>query len=125
MDEDVGHFEHILSMQREGGEQFCAAPLQRSTELVRSPLFSAGKFRFDSSDEWEGSVCDALLVGDLKTVVEGYLRKGRMADALVVASMGGTALWNQTQEMYFRQNNRQGVVRADAGRIRSALLGLG
>ncbi|XP_049849302.1 protein transport protein SEC31-like [Schistocerca gregaria] len=102
VDEDVGHFEHILSVQREGGEQLGAASLQGTAEFKFS--LSPGSLKFGELEGGEAEVCNAMVVGELKTVVEWYLRKGSMADALMVASMGGQELWSQVQEMYFRQN---------------------
>eukprot|EP01114_Cavostelium_apophysatum_P005541 TRINITY_DN1672_c0_g2_i1.p1 TRINITY_DN1672_c0_g2~~TRINITY_DN1672_c0_g2_i1.p1 ORF type:complete len:1099 (+),score=314.97 TRINITY_DN1672_c0_g2_i1:121-3417(+) len=66
------------------------------------PKKVATPIRFDFEGE-EGVITKALLVGDFPAAVDCCVRTGRMADALVLAAYGGPALYNKTQDIYFRQ----------------------
>jgi len=59
-----------------------------------------------SSDKAEQVITQALIIGDFKSAVDCCVRNGRMADALVLAACGGRELWDKTQEMYFKQQNK-------------------
>ena len=56
-------------------------------------------------DESEIEIQKAIFVGDYETAVAACLEKGRLADALVLASIGGTELWDATQREYMRRAN--------------------
>ena len=49
----------------------------------------------------------ALVVGDYPGAVAACMRAGRLGDALVLASVGGTDLWLRTQAEYMRRSRRQ------------------
>ena len=56
----------------------------------------------------ENAVKDALLVGNFEAAVECCFRSGNLADALILASCGGSDLWQKTQAEYFaRESNRR------------------
>eukprot|EP00211_Chloroparvula_japonica_P000131 CAMPEP_0119125334 /NCGR_PEP_ID=MMETSP1310-20130426/4646_1 /TAXON_ID=464262 /ORGANISM="Genus nov. species nov., Strain RCC2339" /LENGTH=1095 /DNA_ID=CAMNT_0007115393 /DNA_START=21 /DNA_END=3304 /DNA_ORIENTATION=+ len=54
-------------------------------------------------DESEVALQACLVVGDYEGAVKECLKKNRMADALVLASMGGGDLWEATQKEYMRR----------------------
>jgi len=56
--------------------------------------------------ESEASLQAALVVGDYKTAVDVCLNSGRMADALMLASMGGDDLWQHAQKVYMQKAPR-------------------
>ncbi|GFP84273.1 protein transport protein sec31 homolog b [Phtheirospermum japonicum] len=55
---------------------------------------------FDPS--FDDAVQRALIVGDYKGAVAQCLSVNRLADALVIAHVGGTALWERTRDEYLR-----------------------
>ncbi|KAI3510914.1 hypothetical protein L1887_18053 [Cichorium endivia] len=46
----------------------------------------------------------ALVVGDYKGAVEQCIAANKMADALVIAQVGGASLWETTRDHYFKKN---------------------
>mmetsp|Transcript_20539 Transcript_20539/g.30431 ORF Transcript_20539/g.30431 Transcript_20539/m.30431 type:complete len:949 (-) Transcript_20539:2897-5743(-) len=49
----------------------------------------------------EETIKKALVVGNFEAAVECCIRSNNMADALILASCGGSELWAKTQERYF------------------------
>ena len=60
----------------------------------------------DGDNETDEAIQRALVAGDFKGAVGFCLDAGRVADALVMAAVGGTALWEKTQQEYFRRAKR-------------------
>jgi protein transport protein SEC31 len=60
----------------------------------------------EGENEPEEAIQRALVAGDFKVAVDHCLAAGRLADALVMAAVGGTALWEKTQQEYFRRTHR-------------------
>lgn len=71
----------------------------------------------------DASIQRALVVGDYPAAVAACLACGRLGDALVLASVGGTELWLKTQGEYMRRAPRPylrvvaAVVRSDLGSL--------
>jgi protein transport protein SEC31 len=63
---------------------------------------SGDKGGTDWSTGPESLVKKSMLIGDLPAAVEVCLKSGRMADALLLASGGGTDLWVRTRDEYLR-----------------------
>nr|XP_043619010.1 protein transport protein SEC31 homolog B-like isoform X2 [Erigeron canadensis] len=57
----------------------------------------------DSS--FDDGVQRALVVGDYKGAVAQCIAANKMADALVIAQVGGTSLWESTRDQYLRKNS--------------------
>ncbi|XP_039294286.1 protein transport protein Sec31A isoform X2 [Nilaparvata lugens] len=64
-------------------------------------------FTLPTSDDVDGSICKALLVGSIDVAVDLCLQENRMADALVLAMTAGTDLLLKTQARYFQQSKGQ------------------
>jgi protein transport protein SEC31 len=60
-----------------------------------------------ADDESEAAIQRALVAGDFKAAVDHCLAANRMADALVIAGVGGAALWESTQNIYIQRTRRQ------------------
>lgn len=64
----------------------------------------------DAKDEGDNDTDEAiqraLVAGDYEGAVNICLGAGRVADALVMAAVSGTALWEKTQQEYFRRSKR-------------------
>ncbi|GLJ29888.1 hypothetical protein SUGI_0590840 [Cryptomeria japonica] len=63
-----------------------------------------------TNDSTEHSECDeaiqsSLVVGDYKGAVMQCLSANRMADALLIAHVGGSSLWEKTRDEYLRKSN--------------------
>lgn len=58
-----------------------------------------------SSKAADEMVKKALLVGNFEAAVECCFQTGNLADALVLASCGGTDLWAKTQDRYFKRES--------------------
>ncbi|XP_024364075.1 protein transport protein SEC31 homolog B isoform X2 [Physcomitrium patens] len=74
------------------------------TELVNDEANEEANYEGDN--EVDEAIQRALVAGDFKVAVDICLRSDRVADALVMAAVGGTALWENTQKEYFRRTNR-------------------
>ncbi|CAH2036931.1 unnamed protein product [Thlaspi arvense] len=60
----------------------------------------------ESSDPlFDDAIQRSLIVGDYKEAVAQCLSANKMADALVIASVGGTTLWESTRDKYLRMSN--------------------
>ena len=55
----------------------------------------------DMSKDTEDTVKKALVVGNFEAAVECCFQTGNLADALMLASCGGSDLWTKTQQRYF------------------------
>jgi len=53
------------------------------------------------------TVKNALMVGNFEAAVECCFRTGNLADALVLASCGGSELWSKTQARYFELESKK------------------
>lgn len=60
-------------------------------------------FKILTTDDTEGLICQALLLGNTEAAVELCLQNGRMADAIILAMTGGSDLLAKTQYRYFQQ----------------------
>ncbi|XP_065870898.1 protein transport protein SEC31 homolog B [Euphorbia lathyris] len=59
----------------------------------------------DSADpSFDDSVQRALVVGDYKSAVAQCISAGKLADALVIAHVGGTSLWESTRDQYLKMS---------------------
>ncbi|CAH1440570.1 unnamed protein product [Lactuca virosa] len=59
----------------------------------------------DSQDAlFDDGVQRALVVGDYKGAVEQCIAANKMADALVIAQVGGASLWETTRDQYLKKN---------------------
>lgn len=57
----------------------------------------------DAADSsFDEAVQHALVVGDYKGAVSQCISAGRMADALVIAHVGGASLWESTRDQYLK-----------------------
>lgn len=56
--------------------------------------------------EHEDEITRALLVGNYSAAADAALAAGRMADALLVANLGGADLFKRTMQRYMRRNPR-------------------
>uniref|UniRef100_A0A1J3JSN5 Protein transport protein SEC31-like protein B n=1 Tax=Noccaea caerulescens TaxID=107243 RepID=A0A1J3JSN5_NOCCA len=60
----------------------------------------------ESSDTvFDDAIQRALVVGDYKEAVDQCISANKMADALVIAHVGGTALWESTREKYLKTSS--------------------
>ena len=60
----------------------------------------------DEEDDNDRAVHHALTIGDFKDAVKQCLLANRMADALVLAHVGGSELWDETLTEYLRKHRR-------------------
>ncbi|KAI4382981.1 hypothetical protein MLD38_008868 [Melastoma candidum] len=76
-----------------------------STENVVPPVEQESDLSKDSSDPlFDDSVQRALVVGDYKGAVELCISANKMADALVIAHVGGPSLWESTRDKYLKNS---------------------
>ena len=59
------------------------------------------------SKEAEAAVKQSLLVGNFEAAVECCFRSGNMADALMLASVGGAELWAKTQAEFLARETKK------------------
>ncbi|XP_043723401.1 protein transport protein SEC31 homolog B-like isoform X1 [Telopea speciosissima] len=61
--------------------------------------------REGADSSFEDSIQRALVVGDYKGAVALCVSANRMADALVIAHVGGAALWESTRDQYLKKSH--------------------
>eukprot|EP00898_Chlorokybus_atmophyticus_P008870 jgi/Chlat1/8985/Chrsp94S08270 len=59
-----------------------------------------------TADEVDMAVQRALVLGNYEAAVAACIAADRLADALLLASVGGTALWQKTQDMFILRHPR-------------------
>ncbi|KAH7443245.1 hypothetical protein KP509_02G027200 [Ceratopteris richardii] len=93
---------------------------QAQKEAVGDSIMHEAEHQDDSfeEDDCEQAVRRALIVANFKDAVRQCLSENRMADALVLAHVGGAELWEETLAAYFKKHRRpyQRVLAAVAAR---------
>ncbi|CAA6671881.1 unnamed protein product [Spirodela intermedia] len=98
----------------DNGENFFNNPLPEfnsfTAEASNVPVAEKVQLEPEESAESTDSVFDdgirhALIVGDYKGAVSQCISANRMADALVIAQMGGASLWESTRDQYLRKSS--------------------
>ncbi|KAF8395805.1 hypothetical protein HHK36_019759 [Tetracentron sinense] len=59
----------------------------------------------NSNFSFDDSIQHSLVVGDYKEAVAQCMYANRMADALVIAHMGGSSLWESTRDQYLKYSH--------------------
>ncbi|KAK9141413.1 hypothetical protein Scep_011094 [Stephania cephalantha] len=83
------------------GDSFIVGDVVPDGEQVQQELNGQGESAISSLDE---SILNALVVGDYKGAVSHCISVNKMADALVIAHVGGTSLWESTRDQYLKNN---------------------
>jgi len=78
---------------------------EAETEAVITEAVSENA-KDEGDNETDEAIQRALVAGDYEGAVNICLEAGRVADALVMAAVSGTALWEKTQREYFRTSKR-------------------
>lgn len=111
-----------VTSPRDNGEEFfdnLHSPKEDSSLPLTENDFVVGKDTLGNEEEvqheatkdsTEYSECDeaiqsSLVVGDYKGAVMQCLSANRMADALLIAHVGGSSLWEKTRDEYLRKTN--------------------
>ena len=107
-EDDEDFFENLSSTPRSPRTEDAAPahthPSAPAAAPAPAPVPDAGCC--EAGDEDDVAIQRALVVGDYPTAVATCLRCGRLGDALVLASVGGTELWLSTQGEYMRRTQR-------------------
>lgn len=61
-------------------------------------------YKIKTGDDNEGQICQALLTGNIEAAVELCFESNRMADAIIIASTGGSDLLSRTQYRYLKKS---------------------
>lgn len=61
-------------------------------------------YKIRTGDDNEGLICQALLTGNIEAAVDLCIESDRMADAIIIASTGGSDLLARTQYRYLKKN---------------------
>ncbi len=61
-------------------------------------------FEESTDPEFDDAVQSALIVGDYKGAVARCISANKMADALVIAHVGGAPLWESTRDQYLKMS---------------------
>lgn len=82
-------------------------PVANSKDEVIGDSVSESHQEFDGQEEssdpsFDDAVQRALVVGDYKGAVAHCMSANRLADALVIAHVGGTSLWESTRDQYLK-----------------------
>ena len=78
-----------------------AAPVAPEAEVAEDPPKVTEKL-----DEVDKEIKHALFVGNYSGAVDACLKADKMADALLIASVGGADLWAKTQKTYLAKNSK-------------------
>lgn len=80
-------------------------PVEAPAGPVTDPKPSNVEESSESVDSsFDDSIRHALIIGDYKKAVSQCVSANRMADALVIAQMGGPALWESTRDQFLKQS---------------------
>ena len=80
-------------------------PVEAPAVPVTDPKPSNVEESSESVDSsFDDSIRHALIIGDYKKAVSQCVSANRMADALVIAQMGGPALWESTRDQFLKQS---------------------
>ncbi|XP_023705951.1 protein transport protein Sec31A isoform X4 [Cryptotermes secundus] len=104
-DADGSESTQSTSLVSDGGasaafDAIAAASSFQTNGLAKIPV---DPFKILTTDDTEGLICQALLLGNTEAAVELCLQNGRMADAIILAMTGGSDLLAKTQYHYFKQ----------------------
>lgn len=61
-------------------------------------------YKIRTGDDGEGLICQALLTGNIESAVELCIESDRWADAIIIASTGGSDLLGRTQYRYLKKS---------------------
>ncbi|KAI4339079.1 hypothetical protein MLD38_024060 [Melastoma candidum] len=115
-EEDKGHamfstdngedfFNNLPSPRADTPVSTAAAVDSFVTENVGEPLELESDLPRDSSDPvFDDTIQRALIVGDYKGAVALCISANKMADALVIAHVGGPSLWESTRDKYLKNS---------------------
>ncbi|XP_066398211.1 protein transport protein SEC31 homolog B-like isoform X2 [Miscanthus floridulus] len=95
----------------DNGDDFFNNPQPSEASLAEEPVSTNGQQieqemsgDVPSDPSIDKSIQHALVVGDYKGAVNQCLAANRMADALVIAHAGGSALWESTRNHYLKNS---------------------
>ncbi|CAM0907138.1 unnamed protein product [Alopecurus aequalis] len=96
----------------DNGDDFFNNPQPSETSLAEEPISTNDpqieqempESVVPSDPSTDKNIQDALVVGDYKGAVDQCLAANRMADALVIAHAGGSALWESTRNQYLKNS---------------------
>ncbi|KAL9306604.1 Protein transport protein SEC31 A [Arabidopsis thaliana] len=80
----------------------CSSTNVEETQKVPEP---EGEEEESSDPTFDDAIQRSLIVGDYKEAVAQCFSANKMADALVIAHVGGTELWESTRDKYIRMSN--------------------
>ncbi|CAH0386488.1 unnamed protein product [Bemisia tabaci] len=89
-----------------------ASPFDSISRSSLSPQSSP--IKISSGDDVDGTICKALLMGNIKDAVEVCLSESRFADALVLAKTAGEEIYSRTLSKYFhnQRSNLSSIISA-------------
>lgn len=74
---------------------------------LKNELLSSSEeisYKIRTGEDNEGLICQALLTGNIESAVELCIESNRMADAIIIASTGGSDLLARTQYRYLKSS---------------------
>ncbi|KAG8042554.1 hypothetical protein G9C98_005188 [Cotesia typhae] len=88
----------------DGSAAFDAIAQQEQKRLTLSPKLQSA-IKFDISDDEDGLITQAILVGNIEAAVSLCFKSKRYADAIVLSMAGGPDLLARTQYRYFSEHS--------------------
>ncbi|KAH9534416.1 hypothetical protein CY35_17G005100 [Sphagnum magellanicum] len=79
---------------------------EQEADVVEVPVTTTEAGEEAADSESEAAIQQALVAGDFKAAVDHCLAANRMADALVIAGVGGATLWESTQNIYIQRTQK-------------------
>ena len=86
-------------MSTSHGENFAIGDTAPDSEQLQ---LEPDGFEESTDPAFDDAVQSALIVGDYKGAVAQCISANKMADALVIANVGGASLWESTRDQYFK-----------------------
>ncbi|PPD84111.1 hypothetical protein GOBAR_DD18969 [Gossypium barbadense] len=102
LEEKVSYEKEATPFAADNGEDFFNNLPIPSTDLT--PQESDG-LEESADPSFDDAVLRALVVGDYKGAVAQCIAANKMADALVIAHVGGTSLWESTCDQYLKMSH--------------------
>lgn len=94
----------FLSQTQDSASAFDGLGIKQQTKNYSDTSNDEIPYKIKTGDSSEGLICQALLTGNIESAVELCMEANRMADAIIIASTGGSDLLARTQYRYLKKS---------------------
>ncbi|XP_066594870.1 protein transport protein Sec31A isoform X2 [Prorops nasuta] len=103
--EGVNNLDKALNGDVDGTAAFNAIAEEQNKKLSTPPKIETKNFNINTSNDEDGLITQAILVGNIEAAVSLCLESKRYADAIILSMAGGPDLLARTQYRYFSEHS--------------------